>query len=236
MNRMYKKYANKMYCFSPPVMLATFALEFGLAFYVIWRYKMNIISRLVFILLVCLGLFQLAEYMICGGLGLTGIEWARVGYMSISLLPALGIHLIMAIANKINWPLLLAAYGTAVAYMLYFLLGPGTVIAQECAPNYAVFSAHGFGALLYGFYYYGWLLVAVGLATYLARIKPKNARALRWTVIGYATFIIPTTIANIIDPRTLAAIPSIMCGFAVLLAIILVWQVLPLSRVPRIKH
>ena len=84
-----------MYCFSPPVMLATFALEFGLAFYVIWRYKMNIISRLVFILLVCLGLFQLAEYMICGGLGLTGIEWARVGYMSISLLPALGIHLIM---------------------------------------------------------------------------------------------------------------------------------------------
>ncbi|GEM_PF-4205541 len=40
-------------------------------------------------------------------------------------------------------------------------------------------------------------------------------------------FIVPTTAVNLINPATLAGIPSIMCGFAVLLAIILAGEVLP---------
>ena len=66
---MFKDYKGKTFCFSPPVMLATFIIEFGFAFYSIWRYKMTTISRLVVAMLFALGSFQLAEYMICGGLG-----------------------------------------------------------------------------------------------------------------------------------------------------------------------
>jgi hypothetical protein len=40
-------------------------------------------------------------------------------------------------------------------------------------------------------------------------------------------FILPTTAANIVDPSTIAGIPSIMCGFAVILAIILTGFVIP---------
>ena len=55
----------------------------------------------------------------------------------------------------------------------------------------------------------------------------NRAGALRALALGYLAFIVPTTAANLINPATLAGIPSIMCGFAVLLAIILAGEVLP---------
>lgn len=234
--RYYKKYGNKFYCFSPPVMLATLLIEFGLAFYTVWRYKLTPTSRLVVAMLTFLGLFQAAEYMICGGLGLSHVEWARIGYMSITILPILGIHLLLTIAKQKMPALLVAAYGSAAAYIAYFALIGDSVISKVCAPNYAVFETHGWQGDVYALYYYGWLLIALGLAAYLANKKPKQASALRWLAIGYAAFIVPTTFANLIDASTLRAIPSVMCGFAVIFAIILVWRVLPLAKVPRAKR
>jgi len=229
---MYKKYGNKMLCFSPPVMLATFLIEFGLLFYVLWRYKLTPLTRLAVVFLSCLGIFQLAEYMLCGGLGLGRIEWVKLGYAAITFLPALGLHMTSIIAGAKITPVLVAAYGSAIAFAAYFVGAGGAVIAKECAPNYAIFDTSSTLTLVYGIFYYGWLLTTIGLAAYWARKTPKYAKVLRWMVAGYSVFIIPTTIANMIDPATMAAIPSIMCGFAVLCAIILVWQVLPLARVP----
>ena len=231
---MYKKYGNKFMCFSPPIMLATFFIEFGLAFYTIWRYKLTTLSRLAAVFLMALGTFQLAEYMICGGLGLGHVEWVQLGYAAITVLPALGLHMTSIIAKKQQQvkPLLILAYATTAAYVAYFVAVGPSIITHECAPNYTVFNLANNGYLLYGLFYYGWLLLTVGLATLWARQEPKRAAALRWMVAGYAVFIVPTTIANMLDPRTIAAIPSIMCGFAVLCALILVGRVLPLAKVP----
>ena len=111
---MYKKYTDKLFCFSPPVMLATFLIEFGLAFYTLWRYKMSTIRRLAVIMLFALGTFQLSEYMVCGGLGWSHIQWARVGYISITLLPALGIHMLAKLAGK-KMPMLVGAWRKATS-------------------------------------------------------------------------------------------------------------------------
>lgn len=216
-------------CFSPLVMLVTFLIEFFLLFYVLYRYKLTPISRLVVATLACLGIFQLAEYMICGGLGFSGNEWVRLGYVAITLLPPLGLHLIATIAGRPSKKLVITAYASAALFIGYFLLAPGVKL-EECAPNYAIFHIGGLDTYIYAIYYYGWLLTAVGLASQWAKQFPKKASALRWTAIGYASFIVPTTIANIIDPSTIAGIPSIMCGFAILLAIVLVGRVLPLTH------
>ena len=230
---MYKKYGNKFMCFSPPVMLATLLIEFFLVFYTLWRYKLTNITRLVAAILIGLGVFQLSEYMICGGLGLTNIEWVKIGYISITILPALGIHLIasLANANKQTRPLVWAAYGTAAIYSIYFLT-TGTVTTRECAPNYAIFDVRDIAANLYALYYYGWLLVAVVLAAVWSKKNKKAKHALAWMSLGYSAFIIPTTFVNLVDPSTIAAIPSIMCGFAVLLALVMVGRVLPLAKAP----
>ncbi len=217
-------------------MLATLLIEFGFVIYVLWRYKLNPVSRLVTAMLLCLAIFQTAEYMLCGGLGLNGIDWARLGYISITLMPVIGLHLVLTIAKVKLYPLLITAYGSAAAYVLYFATVGNSVIAKECAPNYAVFETHGWAGWVYVLFYYGWLLTTILLAARLANKKPKVAPALRWMAIGYASFIIPTSVANLIDPASLHAIPSVMCGFAILFACILVWRVLPLSKVPVVKR
>lgn len=226
---MNKNTSHTSFCFTPPVMLLTLVIEFFLAFYVLWRYKRNAVTKLIVSILLLLGTFQLAEYMICGGLGLTHIEWARLGYVAITILPALGIHLILALAKQKMLPLLLTAYASSALYVGYFAVAGQSVIARECAPNYALFDTQGYGALLYAGFYYGWLIVALLLTMFFARKKPKTAAVMRWMAFGYSAFIIPTTIANLVSPDTMAAIPSVMCGFAVLFAIVLVWKVLPLS-------
>lgn len=233
---MYKKYGNKFYCFSPPVMLATLLIEFGFAVYVLWRYKMTVLTHLVAAMLFFLGLFQLTEYLICGGLGLDHVQWARLGYVSITVLPAVGTHIFMTLGKARMRPLLVAAYGTAAIFIAYFALATDAVISKVCAPNYAIFETHGLAGWLFVLYYYGWLLTGIALAAYLARKEPKRALVLRWMVGGYALFIIPTTLANMMDISTLNGLPSVMCGFAVLLAFVLVGRVLPLSSVAARKR
>lgn len=223
---MFKNYTGKFYCFSPPVMLATFLFEFGAAFYIIWKYKKEQLTKLVVAMLLALGTFQLAEYMICGGLGLQGTEWARLGYVSITLLPALGIHIIATLANK-KAPLLVgSAYLSMVAFAAYFALVPGAINSHECRANYAVFNIDEINVWLFSAYYYGWLLVGTIMAWYWSR-GHKNQAALLWMTAGYLLFMLPTATVNLIDPTTLHGIPSIMCGFAVLLAIVLVAKVMP---------
>lgn len=232
---MFKKYTGKLFCFSPPVMFATFFIEFSFAFYTIWRYKMSTIKRLVVVTLFALGTFQLSEYMICGGLGLTHIDWARVGYGSISLLPALGIHMVITLAGK-NKPMLIkAAYTSCAVFVIFYLLGTSAVSHKLCYANYAVFATHEGMNLLFGVYYYGWLIIGTYLAWIWAKEMPKRKKALRGMALGYMAFILPTTFFNIVDPSTVQGIPSIMCGFAVLLAFTLVLVVLPNSIEAKVK-
>ena len=52
--------ANRLYCFSPLVMMITFLIEVTAAVYTVWRYKMNDVTKLVVAILGGLAVFQLA--------------------------------------------------------------------------------------------------------------------------------------------------------------------------------
>jgi membrane protein YdbS with pleckstrin-like domain len=79
---------------------------------------------------------------------------------------------------------------------------------------------------------------AAGKGKSKAMRKPKTVRkqleAVRGLIIGYLVFLVPTTVANTVKPSTRRGIPSIMCGFAVLFALILTLYILP--RAARQKH
>lgn len=210
-------------------MLATFAIEMIFIFYVIWRYKMTAITRLVVAILACLGIFQASEFLVCGGMGVQAGTWSRLGYASITLLPPLGLHLILSIAGKRKPYLIAAAYASAVAFIAYFVFATGAISGHTCYANYAVFSGQKGSGLIYGAYYYGWLMVAIGYAYYYSKKVKRATQALRAMTLGYLAFIVPTTVINLIDPSTISGIPSIMCGFAVILAFFLVGKVAPES-------
>jgi hypothetical protein len=221
---------NKLYCFSPPVMLATFVIEIACAVYVIYRYKLTVVTRLAVMILVGLAVFQLAEYNICeGSFGVDSLAWARIGHVAITLLPPLGIHLATRLADQERPVLVGLAYGAAAVFSFIFMFAGQGMQAQQCLGNYVIFSIAPWAVLPYSLYYYGLLGVSVGYSWKAARtIKSVTKKsALYGLAIGYLAFIVPTTAANIIDPSTMAGIPSIMCGFAVILAVILTLFVLP---------
>jgi hypothetical protein len=221
---------NKLYCFSPPIMLATFAIEIICALYVLLRYKLNPVTRLAASVLVGLAVFQLAEYNVCeGSWGVDSLTWARIGYVAITLLPPLGLHLATRIAGQ-KQPLLVGlAYASAAVFAFIFLFVGHGMQSQECLGNYVIFAIAPWAVVPYTMYYYGWLMVTVGYALRAAQNSSVALikKALYALALGYLAFIIPTTAANIVDPSTVAGIPSIMCGFAVILAIILTGFVVP---------
>lgn len=216
-------------------MLATFLFEIGAAIYVLFRYKHTRTALLIVAVLGCLAIFQGAEYLLCGGYGLSGGMWSKTGYLAITMLPPLGLHLAFSIANRRSRLVVPLAYASAAVFLAYFTFYTDAVSGVTCYANYVVFSSPSnlIPPIIYGVYYYGWLIVGTAYSLYFSRKQRKKSlrSALIALAVGYASFLIPTTTVNIIDPSTIAGIPSIMCGFAVILAAILVARVAPRSIV-----
>jgi len=210
-------------------MLATFIIETVAVLYVVWRYKWNEITRLVVLILTFLATFQLAEYMVCEGTEQGWFTWARIGYVAITLLPPLGLHLAYALVDAKKRPLLWIAYPVMAAFIGYFVFVDTSLGGHVCAGNYIIFEMMPAAGWLYSGYYFGLLVAGVVVSLqFMMRSKSKNLRrALAGLILGYGAFIVPTTLVRLIAPETQAAIPSVMCGFAVLLSILLVFMVLP---------
>jgi hypothetical protein len=217
----------KFFCFSPPVMLATFFIEIVFAVYVLWRYKLDPVGRLVVAILLCLAAFQIAEYNVCEGGWIDPMLASRLGYVAITLLPPLGLHLGYTLAGVKKRKLVWAAYASGAAFAAFFLLIGGALTGNACQGNYVIFQMAPGSVWLYSLYYYGWLIGGIALFRKFAQKQDRKTReALRWLAIGYLAFIVPTTTANFIDADTLHAIPSIMCGFAVIFATLLTTHVI----------
>lgn len=219
----------KLYCFSPPVMLATFVVETTLAAYTLWRYKLSTMTRLTVAMFFFLGLFQLSEYFVCGGAGLTAQHWSRIGYVAITMLPPLGLHVLHEIAHKKRPWLAWLAYATGAGFIVYFLAWSSAFRGYACTGNYVIFQLGERASLLYGLYYYGWLAaaMALGMRWHGQATDKQQKRSIIALIIGYLVFLVPTAVVNSIDPATRRGIPSIMCGFAVLFALILGFYILP---------
>lgn len=230
-----RKYGRGLKCFSPEVMLATFLIEIILAVYTFVRYRLNIVGRLSVAMLVLLAVFQAAEYNVCGGQFIEPMWAARIGFVAITLLPPLGVHLAYAIVGSKKRPWLRPAYGAAAGFVLLFLFAGQSLAEHVCQGNYVIFSLVPGSEWLYTIYYYGLLAVTIWVcAKFIEVSKQQNIRrALGGLIIGYLAFIVPTTAANVIDAMTIEGIPSIMCGFAVLLALMLTCWILPYAGTKR---
>jgi hypothetical protein len=226
-----KRKPNTFYCFSPPVMMATFLIESFLAVYVALRYRMSTLTRISVALLGCLATFQLAEYYVCGGIGVDAATWSKVGYAAITLLPPLGLHASQVVAGRKLDRLSLFAYGTAAIWIAMFLMTEFVFNGAVCGGNYVIFKLKPpLGGMFFA-YYYIWLFTTMFVAVRNSRgANPKVRKALTSMVFGYMMFIVPTTIVNLLYPNTFSGVPSIMCGFAVLFAITLTMGVMPVEK------
>jgi hypothetical protein len=222
-------------------MLGTFIIEVSLAIYTVWRYKMSVLTRLIAVTLVTLATFQFAEYFVCTGSIGHVILWSRLGFATITVLPPLGLHLAHVITGKKGRRLVRSAYFTMACFIAFFLLFPSVFNSYQCTGNYVVFHLRAHAGGVYWIYYFGWIITSIALglrwANELKKLGKKGynqLKAIQALIIGWLVFIVPTAIANVVNPETRQGIPSIMCGFAILFALILSFYIMP--QIGKPKH
>lgn len=226
-----------LYCFSPPIMLATFVIEICFAIYILWRYSLTAITRLIVALLTLLALFQGTEFLLCGGLALEGGMWSRIGYGAITLLPPLGIHLAHHLAKRKSGWVVAAAYASCAMFLGYFVFATQAISGHTCYANYVTFDTADGSTIPYTLYYYGWLFVGTFLTFKWAATLDKHRRSALYALMaGYLALLVPTTTVTLLWNETLSAIPSIMCGFAIILAGLLTFKVAPETVALRKTH
>ncbi len=208
-------------------MLFTAATELLLAFWSLWTYRKTVLGRLATITLICLGIFQVAEYRICEGVFAGNLAWTQIGLTAITLLPALGLHMIETIIgkNRYTW----FGYLCAAIYIAFFVFTDTIVQGSYCTGNYVIIQTQ---PVAFGPYYFAFLFLAIIEAIHALRSKivtiPSHRNALRWMVIGYLSFIVPMAVISAVSPPIRNSVPSILCGFAILLAVVLASRVLPM--------
>lgn len=215
-------------------MLATFVIEIILLLIVVAKYSLRTArTRLIATMLLFLAIFQLAEYNVCGGMGLHAAQWSRLGFIAITTLPPIGLHLALAIRGKQKeWnKLKLAAYGTGLVWIVIFGFSNWAFSSYECAGNYAIFQMRSPFDTYYLLFYALWLSLTIMLSLFfMHEVGKVRRRALELLVIGYLLFIFPTMIVMSLDRATIDGLPSIMCGFAIIFALILAFGIAPLEK------
>jgi hypothetical protein len=219
---MYKHFrANTLLCFSPTVMIATIIIELGFALFLSMKYMLQTPLRLIVTILIFLAAFQLAEFHVCA-ISPSDLVWSRLGYAFITTLPPLGIHLAVKLRGEKNNILVGTSYAVGAALILSFVFLPTRFNAGVCTGNYVIFLLEQPLQAVYQLYYLGFELIGLVLA--LLPLKKKKAPK-RYPILllalGYLSIMIPTVVIYELLPATKVAIPSIMCGFAVIMAIIL---------------
>jgi len=213
-------------CFSPPVMIATFTIEMILALYVFIKSLKAKSDFGIVLVLVFLAIFQLSEYQICEGSN--SLLWARIGLFAITFLPVLGMYLISRLNNHSY--LVKIGFFMAIAFATYFILVPNSIESVTCGGNYVILNINAGLYGLYGYYYFGFLLLGIweSIKGIKSDKQKKIKEALKWFIIGYLSFILPLTFVYIFIPITRVAVASIMCGFAVIFAFILTFKIAPI--------
>ena len=211
-------------------MAITFIVEGLLALFVLLkRAAKQPEQRLIVAILVLLAIFQLAEYGVCEPLGFSPVAWARLGFVSITLLPAVGLHLIQKIrSDSVLVPTILG-YAAAAAFAIAFA-GFESFISVGCGGNYAIFQIKdGLGGMYFSYYY---ILLLVGIAMsiifWAKDMSSERGKAAALMAIGYLSFVLPATYIHFVYENARNGLPSIMCGFALLFAVIIALAVSPL--------
>jgi hypothetical protein len=209
-------------------MAVTFAIEIVLAIVVFARHHISRFGRVAGTVLVLLAVFQLSEYQICTNPGDASLLWSRIGFVAITLLPLAGLYLVSLVSHRQHF--LKLGYATAIGFVVYFLFVPKAITGAICGGNYVVFNTSSDLYRLYGLYYWGFLLLGIWEAIEkMARLghEPRTRYLLRWLIVGYLSFMAPMGTMYLLFPATRNAVASIMCGFAIVLAFILAFKIVP---------
>jgi len=216
--------------YSPTLAVATAAFEilaaaWALSFVRSRRLGSRAVPATVGAVLVLLAAYQLTEVAICADPTAAGFL-PRLAFLVVTWLPPLGLLLIAQITQpRSGWTYGIAGAMLALAggMSAWILLDSGFATASVCNAVYARYLHAMPRFQAYGVYY--WLglfgMVALTARGALLSTDPVRRRWLMHVHVGTLGFVLPSVAVSHFVPATRAALPSVMCHFALVLAIAL---------------
>jgi hypothetical protein len=215
-------------CFSPQISLLTATVEFVLAIIILSRFKKSFVTRFAIAFILLLGFYQLTEFMLCTtqNIGL----WVRLGFITYTFLPALGLHLVFRMSNR--RPKAIVFYIPAIVFAALAALSKGFVSSGVCHSVFIsvdlVFlnpSADFILRTIYGAYYTGFIVLSCFFVGIQMK-KETDAVKKRKMMVGLSGVLLATVPALLfifILPSFTTQFPSLYCEFALLVAIAAYW-------------
>lgn len=218
-------------CFTPIVSLSIAIFEAIVAIIVFFHFKKNLSGLFIFLL----GFYQFTEFMLCS----YGSEWARIGFITYTFLPALGLHIVMNFSKrKTNLyvlyilPVLFSVLALTESFVSQSSCGAFFVRVQTMLTSTILTLP----TVIYILYYFGFIAFASYLL--LNKINSRNkAEKLSSLVLLAAVVLslVPPVILFIIFPSLKIGFPSIYCDFALLFAIC-VFILIYIEKKIKVRH
>ena len=206
-------------CFAPYISLSTFVIEFLLALFFLLKDPKDNLNRIIALLSLLLGVYQLNEFLIC----VTSVPLFTILALSVTaFLPPIGVSYVLIMWRKrlkYYWHLLI--YSPSVFFILMFSLTNYLEESAACMTVFIEYPDLGIFGNFYGLYYIVYILAATVLF-YLASSTMKSVyekRLLYLGMLGMFIFTVPAAIFLIFLPLMYVQFASILCEFALLLAI-----------------
>ena len=209
-------------CFAPYVSLSTFVIEFLLAAFFLFKNPRDNLNRMIAFISLMLGIYQLNEFLIC----ITNLSlFTRLAMCTAAILPALAITYALILYRKklrIYWHA--PIYAPALFFILMFTISSYYGNPAICASVFIQYSGGGLLGMFFGLYYLLYLIGGAVLFYFVATsVKKKYERRLvHLGMLGIFIFTVPTFVFILFLPALKIQFASVLCEFALLLAIELV--------------
>ena len=209
-------------CFAPYVSLSTFVIEFLLAAFFLLRSPRDNLNRIIALISLLLGIYQLNEFLIC----VTGFSlFTKLAIMTTAVLPALGITYALIIFRKkmkFRWHVLI--YLPAIFFVLMFAISDYYKQSAICSTVFIQYPSTGLLGMFFALYYLVYLVAGLIVFYFVsARVKSVYEKRLgHFGILGILIFTVPTFVFLFFLPALEIQFASVLCEFALLFAIELV--------------
>jgi hypothetical protein len=206
-------------CFAPYVSLSTFVIEFLLALFFLFQNPKDKLNRILALISFLLGLYQLNEFLICT----TGLNiFTKFAMIVTAVLPALAISYALIMSRKklrFYWHILI--YSPVLFFTLMFAMSSYLSKSAVCSLVFIQYPPVGLLGRFFGLYYLIYLSIALVIFYFVASKKrgKHERRLLHLGMLGVFTFTLSTFIFLLFLPSLQIQFSSVLCEFALLLAI-----------------
>ncbi len=221
--------------YSPGLAIATACFEISVAVWALRGPGERSIIRTTGAILLLLAIYQIIEVSICSNVSAAGFL-PQLAFIAVTWLPPLGLVLIANLYRPRSRMLYRNAYSmlaVALGIVVWIALDRGFVSVSVCTAVFARYTSAAPRFMLYsGFYWLGLLGMILFSGYGVKTCDDCHRRRLLFQVFaGTLIFVVPSLLASYFVPPARGALPSVMCHFALLLAIFLT-RLIYLERKP----